>query len=981
MKKISLQEHIAQSKIAVAANLAKGNRHGQILSMLYADPFHFIEELIQNAEDALARNKNNAAGFVKIVLHENGIHFFHNGAPFNEPDLMSITTFASTTKKGLPDVNQIGKFGIGFRSVFGITDEPEIHSGPYHYKITDFEVLEETTPLETGEYTTHIYLPYKKTLSESFKQELARKILDLNPRLLLFLQQIVQVTIVAESQHVIMSAATEVCGKKLQKREISVDKNNHQSRFQYIVFSRNPGRLNETSVALAIDDQFNFVKEHNPVVSVYFPTQFRIDHDVLIHGRFTTTPNRENIPFSKEIAPENAELLSDLGELMKTALQQLLKEKKLNAAFYQLFSWNQHHADPVSAAVSDSIQQFIHDEKCLEGASGKLFNVSDLCVPENVSLENLLKGNEIAAIFSRLDFICNPLVYNDSFIQYLKKNHKLKTADIDSFTYHISHHSDFLQKKPLNWFVELYRFLAQHPRLWNQAHAGRYYNIRHSACIPDQHRVPCVAFSKTNQPLIFIGKPAKGIPAVHPLLTENQDSLEFLIMFGIPGTMPGLSESEKLMLRFSARSAHQWWLKLFELFTNSDNTVKDRLKEKIHNMACVPVQEPASADIQFVAPTEACLPMKSLKDFYSGQQVYFISEKLLKFFASNNIAASSLYDMLSQFGVQSSIVFMPFAGTLSDDEKKRLREGKDEFSIIRETITDFSIAGLDAFLCGPKPASSAALWKLLMQVPSEFRQASYTFESYVRSESSAYTPEYMRKLQNTSWLYDKNMRLRPALNLSLNELHPMYEPLQADAQWLAETLGMMSDGLSNEEKNILELLRTSQINISSLTKLLAENKNETSFIEYLSAESGAESTMQTDIKFNLFAAASIAHFPAQTQNWHQHLFQEKTDVLKNHLLSQGQNTGNVQPGWIQSVDIKGEKQMHFVGLLAGADSGLLMPDTFVKCFSEKNHTENLMLWVFDLPDQTCMRVDSAQLNDYLKNRNIITLQPIQLKHD
>ncbi len=39
MKRISLQEHIAQSKIAVAANLAKGNRHGQILSMLYTIRF------------------------------------------------------------------------------------------------------------------------------------------------------------------------------------------------------------------------------------------------------------------------------------------------------------------------------------------------------------------------------------------------------------------------------------------------------------------------------------------------------------------------------------------------------------------------------------------------------------------------------------------------------------------------------------------------------------------------------------------------------------------------------------------------------------------------------------------------------------------------------------------------------------------------------------------------------------------------------
>ena len=82
-----------------------------LLTELYPDNAHFIYELLQNAEDAQATE-------VKFALNPDSLEFSHNGKQFTSDDIKSITSIGKTTKKD--DFNQIGKFGVGFKSV-GLT--------------------------------------------------------------------------------------------------------------------------------------------------------------------------------------------------------------------------------------------------------------------------------------------------------------------------------------------------------------------------------------------------------------------------------------------------------------------------------------------------------------------------------------------------------------------------------------------------------------------------------------------------------------------------------------------------------------------------------------------------------------------------------------------------------------------------------------------------------------------------------------------
>lgn len=89
----------------------------------------FVLELIQNADDANSENL-----FIEWI--DNRIMVQNDGDPFEEVEndpyrqnVSAICEFDKTTKLG----NKIGFMGIGFKSVFKISEHVEIYSGPFRF--------------------------------------------------------------------------------------------------------------------------------------------------------------------------------------------------------------------------------------------------------------------------------------------------------------------------------------------------------------------------------------------------------------------------------------------------------------------------------------------------------------------------------------------------------------------------------------------------------------------------------------------------------------------------------------------------------------------------------------------------------------------------------------------------------------------------------------------------------------------------------
>ena len=115
-------------------------RLGNILKE-YKDGLTIIKEMIQNADDAEATEVNilyDARSHTTDRLLFKGMAdshgpalVVHNNSTFSEEDFANITKLAGATKKDKP--LKIGKFGVGFCSVYHMTDIPSFVSGEWLY--------------------------------------------------------------------------------------------------------------------------------------------------------------------------------------------------------------------------------------------------------------------------------------------------------------------------------------------------------------------------------------------------------------------------------------------------------------------------------------------------------------------------------------------------------------------------------------------------------------------------------------------------------------------------------------------------------------------------------------------------------------------------------------------------------------------------------------------------------------------------------
>lgn len=130
----------------------KGDINLDIFEDFYPDQAHFVYELLQNAEDAEARD-------VTFSLKRDGCHVVHDGRKlFDERDVRAITGIHNSTKSKSQD--QIGKFGVGFKSVFVYTSTPHVWSGEYAFRIVQQVLPEPVARDSVEEGKTAFWLPF-----------------------------------------------------------------------------------------------------------------------------------------------------------------------------------------------------------------------------------------------------------------------------------------------------------------------------------------------------------------------------------------------------------------------------------------------------------------------------------------------------------------------------------------------------------------------------------------------------------------------------------------------------------------------------------------------------------------------------------------------------------------------------------------------------------------------------------------------------
>jgi len=225
----------------------RGEINLDIFEDFYPDRAHFVYELLQNAEDAGATE-------VTFSLMSDRLVCEHDGRAFTLEDVKSITGLHDSTKAQARD--KIGKFGVGFKSVFVYTDAPSIRSGEFSFRIVQLILPEPIAGDTSLGHRTRFELPLdspKKPREDAYA-EIAAGLEELDEKTLLFLSSL---------QSVKWRIGTETTGAVRRRRH---------SDFHFEVQKELGGKTAASSHFLKFDEAVNGVEKQR--VAVAFSLDF-----------------------------------------------------------------------------------------------------------------------------------------------------------------------------------------------------------------------------------------------------------------------------------------------------------------------------------------------------------------------------------------------------------------------------------------------------------------------------------------------------------------------------------------------------------------------------------------------------------------------------------------------------------------------------------------------------------------------------------
>ncbi|XP_029978405.1 protein NO VEIN isoform X2 [Sphaeramia orbicularis] len=282
-----------------------GRSLDRLSTELYSKDTHFVLELIQNADDNNYPSETSVVPALAFVVTRDCITVLNNETGFQERNIRAICDVGRSTK-GKHKYGYIGQKGIGFKSVFKVTDCPEIHSngfhlyfdkncGPMGYILPHW--TEDERPLDSElkdinehSWTTKICLPLR---SESHQ---TRNLFhDVHPSLLLFLHRLRSITIYNQNEKRLVT----MIRKDLSHNVLEVEHTDGTERWLVVKTTLKPRKIKEdvesTELALAfqLNSDFTCQPQKQPVFA-YLPLRsfgFRF----IVQADFDIPSSREDV--------------------------------------------------------------------------------------------------------------------------------------------------------------------------------------------------------------------------------------------------------------------------------------------------------------------------------------------------------------------------------------------------------------------------------------------------------------------------------------------------------------------------------------------------------------------------------------------------------------------------------------------------------------------------------------------------------------
>ena len=450
----------------------KVHKFGNLSQKQYADPRHFLLELLQNAEDALARRRPEppvAERGVTFGLAADALQVRHFGDPFNRSDVESICDFDESTKgrKG------IGRFGMGFKSVYRFTERPEIHSGPEDFVILNYVWPEAVESVDRRDHETVILLP-RKSESPDWGSLADGLPTMLSGPYLLFLRHIESVRwSVSDGTGAEYLRQSERIEPGIRRVTLlgGIEASGTSRDEDWLIFERpvrHEGRAaGLVEIAFAIDSEAprgskGFAIRSLPKSPLYafFPTDKETRLGFYVQGPYNTTPARDNVEWPNSW---NAQLVSETASLLRSALRWFRDRGQVSVPLLNCLPLKEaHFTGTMFLPLFEEIRTALCDDGLLPTESGPFVSASQVRLGRGEKLRRLFSPEELGELWG-LDESVHWLpgeITTDrepTLRQYLQKQLEIEELDPESVVNRLT--KKFLTKRSDAWMLRFYEFL------------------------------------------------------------------------------------------------------------------------------------------------------------------------------------------------------------------------------------------------------------------------------------------------------------------------------------------------------------------------------------------------------------------------------------------------------------------------------------------------------------------------------------------
>lgn len=753
-------------------------KSGKLAARLYDDRTHFIFELLQNAEDALGRRGVwHGSRKVAFILNPASLTISHFGKPFDEADVRSICDIDESTK----DESSIGRFGLGFKSVYTITDLPEIHSGDENFAIENYVFPKRMARSTHAADETQIILPLKPE-DTSAAQDITVGFRHLGPDALLFLRHINEINWSVEGgpSGFYLRNQPESLGPNVQRITVigkeddrpEVDQN--WLVFNREVFSSERHKVGRVEIAFSLvavkDAPGRWALQQLPrsPLVVFFPTVVESHLGFLVQGPYITTPSRDNIPSGE---PWNQHLVKETSGLLVEAMRWMRDKAMLDVSALRCLPLDREKfpKDSRFAPMFDAVRQAFQDEQLLPTFDGGYVAAQHAKLARTQELRELFSPQQLAVLFDSetAAWLSDDLteVKTPEIRKYLMRELDIDEIRPERVMPNLS--KAFLEAQSDEWISRLYEFLDSQGKVV-RAHFDTISLIR----LEDgSHVFP----SENGMPMAFLPSAiATGFPTVCRAVCSTPEVLQFLRSLGITEPDPVDDVIRNILPKYQQQEvnvddeAYAADIERIRVAFNTDSTVqKEKLRSALRDTNFVMVVDTGDSKTYVAKPGDIYIATDRLQQLFSGVPDILIVDN-----AYDCLRGENIRELLVSCGASRYLIPQATPSELGYSEKEKIRkEAGLERASWESPPEDFTLRGLTQlleFLPTLKPEEAAARVKVLWEALADLEaRGTAAFDGYYRwgysheTKTARFDADFVRMLNQVAWVPNTDGELVP----------------------------------------------------------------------------------------------------------------------------------------------------------------------------------------------------------------------------